>query len=58
MARNCEPEIKAHVAMRKRRRAEIQKREAGAAGGFTHIARAHYDSIQNVRLPPPNDLAV
>ena len=48
MARNCEPEIREHVAMRARRRAEIQKREG------TPVARAtspHYTNIQNVRFP-------
>ena len=48
MARNCEPEIREHVAMRARRRAEIQKREG------TPVARAtspHYTNIQNVHFP-------
>ena len=54
MARNCESEIREHVAMRMRRRAEIQKREAEAIGNPTRVARAappHYTNIQNVRFP-------
>ena len=39
MARNCEPEIREHVAMRMRR-AEIWKGEAEAVGNPTHVARA------------------
>ena len=51
MARDCEPEIREHMAMRMRRRAEIMKREAEAAGGSVHVARAtpHYPNMQNVR---------
>lgn len=62
MARSCEPEIREHVTMRMKRRAENQKREMEAAGRPTPVARAippHYTSIQNVRfqLPElPNDL--
>ena len=51
MARNCEPEIREHVTMRMRRRAEIQKRKAEASGSSSHVARAHYPNIQNVRSP-------
>ena len=50
MAGDCGPEIREYVDMRMRRRAEIQKREADAAGRSTHFARAHYPDIQNVRL--------
>ena len=28
----------------------MQKREAEASGRSTHVARAHYPNIQNVRL--------
>ena len=54
MARNCEPEIKEHVAMRMRKRAEIRKREANDAGHPTPVASAnlpYYNHIQNVRFP-------
>lgn len=53
MARNCEPEIREHVAMRIRRRAENRNREMEAAGRPTPVARAippHYTNIQNVRF--------
>ena len=40
MAKGCEPEIREHVAMRVRKRAEIQKREAKPAGRPTPVARA------------------
>ena len=53
MARNCEPEIRDHLAKRMRRRAEIRKREARAAGPPTPVARAtspHFTNIQNVRF--------
>jgi len=50
MAGNCEPEMREYMAMRMRRRAEIRKREAEAAGISTHVARAHYPDIQNVRF--------
>jgi len=52
-AKNCEPEIRDHVAMRMRKRAENMKREAKAAGRSLNIARAtspHYTTIQNVRF--------
>ena len=53
MAGDCEQEIREHVAMRMRRRAEIQKREAEAEGRLisAHFPRAHYPDIQNVRFP-------
>ena len=53
MARNCEPEMREHLAMRMKRRGEIMKREAKAAGRSLHVARAspHYTTIQNVCLP-------
>jgi len=47
MAKNCDEEIRDHVAMRMARRAELQRREAGAAGNSIHFARAHYSTIQN-----------
>jgi hypothetical protein len=50
-ARNCEPELREHLAIRMRRRAAIQKRQADAAGRSFNFARAsspHYTSIQNV----------
>jgi len=53
MARNCEPEIRDHLAMRMRKRAENMKREAKAAGRSLNVARAttpHYTTIQNVRF--------
>ena len=40
MVRDCEPEIREHVAMRVRKRAEIQKRETKPAGRPTPVARA------------------
>lgn len=61
MARDCEPELREHLAFRMRRRAEVQKREADAAGRPFNVARAsspHFTSIQNVRNPPPLDLTV
>jgi hypothetical protein len=51
MARDCEPEIRDHVAMRVKRRAEIQRREAASGIGPTLAARSHYTNIQNVRSP-------
>jgi len=55
MTRDCEPEIREHVAMRMRRRAEIQKREAEAAGRPFHPRSRHpyYTNIQNVRFTHP-----
>ena len=43
--------------MRMKRRAEIQKREAEAAGRpnlFSRATTPHFSSIQNVRFPVPN----
>lgn len=54
MARNCEQEIREHVAMRMRRRAEIQKREAEDCNNSTSASPAeppHFTNIQNVRFP-------
>ena len=54
MARGCELEIREHVAMRMRRRAEVQKREAEDAGSPTSTSPAelpHFTDIQNVRSP-------
>lgn len=54
MTRNCQPEIRDYVAMRMRKRAEIQKREAKAAGNPSPDPPAkppHFTSIQNVRFP-------
>jgi len=62
MARNCEPEIRDHMVMRMRRRAEILEREAEAAGSSIHFARAttpYYPKIQNVRPSRyPNNLTL
>jgi hypothetical protein len=61
MARNCEPQIRDHVAMRMRRRAEIQKREAEATDKRAHHLAKHpyYTTIQNVRFThTPIDLTV
>ena len=57
MTRDCEPEIRDHVVMRMRRRAEIQKREAMAAGRPIPAPSRHpyYTDIQNVRFAYPND---
>ena len=53
MAKNCEPQIREHVAMRMRRRADIQKREAEDAGRPAPPSSKHpyYTNIQNVRFP-------
>jgi len=60
MARNCEPEIREHVAMRMRKRAEGQKGQTGvkATTGSkqTNGRRAtppHYSNIQNVGFSLP-----
>ncbi|KAF9793388.1 Intradiol ring-cleavage dioxygenase [Thelephora terrestris] len=50
MARDCEQEIREHLAMRMRRRAEIQKRHSDATGVLNNAVRAsspHYTTIQN-----------
>lgn len=52
MAWNCEPEVREHVTIRMRRRAEIQNCKA-EAGHPTPVARAippHYAKIQNMRF--------
>jgi len=49
--------MREHLAMRMKRRAEIQKREAEAAGHPNVFARAtspHFSSIQNVRFSASN----
>ena len=58
MARNCEEEIRDHVAMRMTRRAEMQRREAGAAGNSIHFARAHYSTIKMYASQRPSDLTI
>lgn len=51
MARNCELDIRRHVARRMRRRVETRKREAKAAGNPTPATSEppHFTNIQNVR---------